>query len=77
MVLHAMASILALPRAERRFMMAIRFWISAVWRSVVSGHDPLAQELQATLTCPPSLGRSSRFLSSFLLLLIRLRCVDL
>ena len=27
------ASITALPRAEKRFMMAMRIWISAVWRS--------------------------------------------
>ncbi len=31
--LYRMASISALPRAEKRFMMAIRIWISAVWRS--------------------------------------------
>ena len=29
----ATASISALPRAEKRFMMAMRIWISAVWRS--------------------------------------------
>ena len=29
----ATASITALPRAEKRFMMAMRIWISAVWRS--------------------------------------------
>ena len=31
--LHATASISARPKAEHRFMMAMRIWISAVWRS--------------------------------------------
>lgn len=32
-VLQAIALISALPRAETRFMMAMRIWISAAWRS--------------------------------------------
>lgn len=32
-ILQRTASISALPRAEKRFMMAMRIWISAVWRA--------------------------------------------
>lgn len=32
-VVQSMASISALPRAEKRLMMVMRIWILAVWRS--------------------------------------------